>query len=72
MKRLLLGAMFRTGDAVGALIGFDITDQLHIGYSYDWSFGLQTGTYNMGSHELVLRYDFLLFDKKQIHSPRYF
>jgi len=72
MKKLLLGAMFRTGDAFGALIGFDITDQLHIGYSYDWSFGLQTGKYNQGSHELVLRYDFLIFDKKQIHSPRYF
>lgn len=69
-KRFLLGAMFRTGDAIGGLIGFDITDQLHLGYSYDWSFGLQTFRYNNGSHELVLRYDFL--NKKQIHSPRYF
>ena len=72
MKRLLLGAMFRTGDSFGGLIGFDITDQLHIGYFYDWSFGLQTGKYNQGSHELVLRYDFLNIGKKQIHSPRYF
>ena len=72
MKRLLLGAMYRTGDAVGGLVGFDITDQLHIGYSYDWSFGLQTSMYNQGSHELVLRYDFICFDKKQIHSPRNF
>lgn len=71
-KRFLLGAMFRTGDAVGGLIGFDITDQLHLGYSYDWSFGLQTFRYNKGSHELVLRYDFLFLNKKQIHSPRYF
>jgi len=30
-KRFLLGAMFRTGDAIGGLIGFDITDQLHLG-----------------------------------------
>lgn len=72
MKKLLVGVMYRTGDAVGALVGFDITEQLHIGYSYDWSFGLQTFKYNQGSHELVLRYDFLCFDKKQIHSPRYF
>jgi|SRR5665213_724866 len=71
-KKLLLGAMFRTGDAFGALIGLDVTDQLHIGYSYDWSYGLQTSKYNQGSHEIVLRYDFLMFDKKQIHSPRYF
>ena len=72
MQRLLLGAMVRTGDAVGVLVGFDITNQLHFGYSYDWSYGLKTPTYNQGSHELVLRYDFIFSSKKQIHSPRYF
>jgi type IX secretion system PorP/SprF family membrane protein len=72
MKRLLIGAMFRTGDAVGGLVGFNITDQFHIGYSYDWSYGLKTSAYNQGSHEIMLRYDFVFFDKKQVHSPRYF
>jgi type IX secretion system PorP/SprF family membrane protein len=72
MKRLLVGAMYRTGDAYGALVGFNITDQFHIGYSYDWSYGLKTSRYNMGSHEIMLRYDFIFFDKKQIHSSRYF
>lgn len=72
MDRLLLGVMARSGDAIGALIGFNITQQLHIGYSYDWSYGLRTPTYNSGSHEVVLRYDFLSFGGKQIHSPRHF
>jgi hypothetical protein len=72
MKRLLLGAAFRTGDSFGALVGFDVTEQLHAGYSYDWSYGLNTGKYNQGSHEVVLRYDFIFHSKKQIHSPRYF
>jgi len=72
MHKLLVGAMFRTGDAVGGLVGLDITDQLHIGYSFDWSYGLKTARYNMGSHELVLRYDFIFPGKKQIHSPRNF
>jgi len=71
-KRFLLGAMFRTGDALGALVGFDITDQFHVGYSFDWSYGLQTFRYNQGTHEIVLRYDFLLMNRKQIHSPRNF
>ena len=71
-KRFLLGAMVRTGDALGALVGFDITDQFHIGYSFDWSYGLQTFRYNQGTHEIVLRYDFLLSNRKQIHSPRNF
>jgi len=71
-KRFLLGAMVRTGDALGALVGFDVTDQFHIGYSFDWSYGLQTFRYNQGTHEIVLRYDFLLPNRKQIHSPRNF
>ncbi|MFA6261524.1 MAG: type IX secretion system membrane protein PorP/SprF [Bacteroidia bacterium] len=72
LKRFLAGAMIRSGDAVGGLIGFDITEKLHIGYSYDFSYGLSTAKYNQGSHEILLRYDFLLFDKKQVHTPRYF
>lgn len=72
MKKLLIGAMYRSGDAVGGLIGIDLTEQLHLGYSYDWSYGLKTSAYNKGSHELILRYDFIYSSKKQIHSPRYF
>ncbi len=72
MKKVLLGVMYRTGDAVGGLIGFNVTDQLNLGYSYDWSYGLRTGKYNQGSHEIVLRYDFIFFSKKQIHTPRHF
>jgi len=59
MKKLLLGVMYRSGDAVGGLVGLDITEQLHLGYSYDWSYGLRTFKYNQGSHEIVLRYDFI-------------
>ncbi|MES2592842.1 MAG: type IX secretion system membrane protein PorP/SprF [Bacteroidota bacterium] len=72
MDKLLLGAMYRTGDSFGALVGVDVTEQFHIGYSFDWSYGLQTFKYNQGSHEIVLRYDFLSASKKQIHTPRYF
>jgi type IX secretion system PorP/SprF family membrane protein len=72
MKRLMVGAMYRTGDAFGALVGFDITDVFHVGYSYDWSYGLKTSVYNQGSHELVLRYDIIFLSRKQIHSPRNF
>lgn len=66
------GLMYRTGDAVGALIGVSITDQFDIGYSFDWSFTNQTLKYNAGSHEIMLRYDFIFGDEKMIKSPRYF
>jgi type IX secretion system PorP/SprF family membrane protein len=71
-QKLLLGAMYRTGDALGALIGLDLSQQLYLGYSFDWSYGVRTFKYNNGSHEVVLRYDFIYSGKKQIHSPRYF
>lgn len=67
-----LGAMYRTGDALGALIGFNITDQFNIGYSFDWSMANKTGRYNSGSHEIMLRYDFIYGNKSKIRSPRYF
>lgn len=72
VKKLHLGAMYRTGDAYGALVGFALTNQFYLGYSFDKSYGLETFTYNQGSHEIVLRYDFLFASKKQIHSPRHF
>ncbi len=71
-KRLLAGAMFRTGDALGAQVGFNISEQFYAGYSFDWSYGNKTFKYNTGSHEIVLRYDFIFKDKGRIRSPRYF
>jgi len=71
-KRFLLGGTFRTGDAVGGLIGFYVTNQLHLGYSYDWSYKLETFRYNQGSHEIMLSYDFIFKNDDKIRSPRYF
>jgi type IX secretion system PorP/SprF family membrane protein len=69
---LHLGAMFRTGDALGVLAGYNISDQLLISYSFDWSYGLRTARYNGGSHEIMLRYDFIIISPQKIRSPRYF
>ena len=56
-----LGATYRIGDAVAILANMQITDQLMVGYSYDFSIS-KLRTYNSGSHELMLSYkleDFL-------------
>ena len=37
-KRFYLGAMFRTGDALGLLAGITISDKFLLGYSFDWSY----------------------------------
>jgi type IX secretion system PorP/SprF family membrane protein len=68
--KLWLGGMYRLGDSVGAMVKFDITDQLSLGYSYDLT---QSGLryYNQGTHEIFVSYD-LSFNNKKILSPRYF
>lgn len=71
-KVLEFGGMFRTGDAIGLLLGYNLENNLRIGYSFDWSYGVQTSRVNSGSHELMLRYDFISKTKKRIVSPRYF
>lgn len=71
-QKFWAGPMFRTGDAIGVLAGINFTPQFALGYSFDWSYGLNTGKYNAGSHEIMLRYDFVFKDKKKILSPRYF
>jgi type IX secretion system PorP/SprF family membrane protein len=67
-----LGAMYRTGDAAGLLLGLNLSPQLFAGYSFDWSFLNKTGKYNSGSHEIMLRYDLIFNKEAQIKSPRYF
>jgi type IX secretion system PorP/SprF family membrane protein len=71
-NKFTVGAMYRTLDAAGLLAGISLTDQLYMGYSFDWSFGNSTARYNKGSHEIVLRYDFIFTGKGKIRSPRYF
>lgn len=66
------GLMFRTGDALGLLLGYNFSPQLRFGYSFDWSYNNTTFKYNGGSHEVMLRYDFLWGRKSRVMSPRYF
>ena len=71
-NRVNFGVMYRTGDGVGALVGLYIFDRLLLGYSYDFSLTNTTMKYNTGSHEIMLRYDFIFSSKHRIKSPRYF
>jgi len=67
-----IGPAFRLGDGFAALVGYNFTNQLSAGYSFDWSVTNSTAEYNNGSHEILLRYDFIYDDKRKIKSPRYF
>ena len=68
--RFRLGLAYRWSAALSGLAGFQINQQLMIGYAYDWdTTGL--GQFNSGSHELFLRFE-LFNHKDNLISPRFF
>lgn len=67
-----LGASYRYKDSFIALAAFNITQNLKIGYSYDFSVSDLSG-YNDGSHEIVMLFNFdLLKFSNKYSSPRFF
>ncbi|MDR2221424.1 MAG: type IX secretion system membrane protein PorP/SprF [Flavobacteriaceae bacterium] len=70
MERLTVGAAYRWDASVSGLIGFQVNDNIFLGYSYDAE-TTALKHYNSGSHEFFVRFD--LFSKiKRINAPRYF
>lgn len=56
-NRMWIGASYRNDRAIGALVQFQVNDQLKFGYTYDFDFG-QLRRYSSGSHEIMIRYEF--------------
>ncbi|HEU0136651.1 MAG TPA: type IX secretion system membrane protein PorP/SprF, partial [Flavobacterium sp.] len=69
-QRFTLGGAYRMNAAVSGMAGFQITDGLFIGYSYDME-TTKLRNYNSGSHELFLRFE-LFSNHNRIISPRFF
>ena len=66
----ILGGAYRLDAAVSVLAGFQINESLMLGYAYDFdTTGL--GSFNGGSHEIILRYELFNY-KEKIISPRFF
>ena len=65
-----VGLSYREGDSLDVILGFQATPKLRIGYAYDYTL-TNLGSYNSGSHELMLLFD-MSFTKKHIKSPRFF
>jgi type IX secretion system PorP/SprF family membrane protein len=70
-QKFWLGAGYRTGDAVIFMAEWNITDQMRLGYAYDWT-TTAIGDYSNGSHEVMLGFDFGKDVKIKVRSPRYF
>jgi type IX secretion system PorP/SprF family membrane protein len=65
-----LGTSFRTEDSFSAMVTIQATQNLRVGYSYDYT-TTDLQNYNSGTHEINIGYDFSL-EKKRIVTPRYF
>lgn len=70
MDKFVLGAAYRVDAALTGLAGFQVNDELFIGYSYDFD-TTNLSRYNSGSHEIFIRYEFV-FKNDKLVSPRFF
>ena len=69
-EKLTLGAAYRWDAALSALAGFQFTDQIFIGFGYDFE-TTDIESYNGGSYEFMLRFD--VFNKpERVLTPRFF
>lgn len=68
--KLTIGGAYRWDAALSGLIGYQITNGLFIGYSYDAE-TTKLARYNNGSHEVFMRFE--LFNKyDRVNSPRFY
>lgn len=66
-EALWIGASYRTGDAVSAMLEYNFTKGLRIGYAYDFTI-TELNDYSSGTHEIMISYE---FQKKQAYlTPR--
>ncbi len=65
-----IGATYRTGAAASVFAQVNLTKQLRLGYSYDYTTN-QLNKYNSGTHEITLGYDIPL-KRTGVLSPRFF
>jgi type IX secretion system PorP/SprF family membrane protein len=51
-----IGLSYRTGDAVVGMLEFQLSQELRLGYSYDYNIS-NLSSYNAGTHELMLHWE---------------
>jgi type IX secretion system PorP/SprF family membrane protein len=69
-KKFVVGVAYRWSAALSAMVGFQVSDGLYIGYGYDKE-TTNLKNYNSGSHEIFLRYE-IFRNINKITTPRFF
>lgn len=68
--KFTVGLAYRWSAAMSAMVGFQVSDALYIGYGYDLE-TTKLDNYNSGSHEIFLRYE-IFKNNNKITTPRFF
>ncbi|MFV5690372.1 type IX secretion system membrane protein PorP/SprF [Flavobacterium sp. ZT3R25] len=68
--KFVVGLAYRWSAALSAMVGFQVSEGLYVGYGYDHE-TTNLDNYNSGSHEIFLRYE-LFKNNNKITSPRFF
>ncbi|MEL6917677.1 MAG: type IX secretion system membrane protein PorP/SprF, partial [Bacteroidota bacterium] len=69
-ETLTLGLAYRWDDSFSGLFGLKISPALFLGYAYDLT-TTDLRSYNSGTHEVFLRYEFKTEERK-LKSPRFY
>lgn len=67
------GVSYRLNDSFSGMVNFRATNNLRIGYAYDYTTS-NLGNFNSGTHEIMLLFDLYLIEFKKGYdkSPRFF
>ncbi|MGZ9736119.1 PorP/SprF family type IX secretion system membrane protein [Flavobacterium sp. GNP002] len=68
--KFVVGLAYRWSAAISAMVGFQVTDGMYIGYGYDHE-TTNLNNYSSGSHEIFLRYE-IFKNNDKIITPRFF
>lgn len=68
-KMIWLGVSYRTTEEIVGLLGYQVTPQMRLSYSFDYSTG-EIGAYNSGTHEIAIQFDFGY--KIKTPNPKFF
>lgn len=69
-EKFTIGLAYRWSAALSAMVGFQVSDGMYIGYGYDRE-TTRLNNYNSGSHEIFLRYE-IFKNNNKITTPRFF
>lgn len=70
LNKLWVGASYRMGDSVDALVAYQFSDQVLAGLAFDFTTS-ELNDFTTGSYELMLQYDFI-YNQKAVNNIRFF